>query len=154
MFIAVSIRLFNLSDVTFDSVNLPTVVFFPTKIQPSESSAVFPGCIRIPSNYGTFNSNGSLRLNFGEYVIYRYRDCLYLYSADYLKNQEINIKNFSFKTTLDDLDIYFGNCIDYIGLGKAKKIFQKLGIPPWQRKDYPLVFQQGKLIAIIGLWVK
>lgn len=94
------------------------------------------------------------QLNFGEYVIYRYRDCLYLYSADYLKNQEINIKNFSFKTTLDDLDIYFGNCIDYIGLGKAKKIFQKLGIPPWQRKDYPLVFQQGKLIAIIGLWVK
>ena len=94
------------------------------------------------------------KLNLRQYVIYRYRDQLYLYSAEYLKNNDLNRRKLSFKTILDDLEIYFGDSINIVGITKAKKIFQKLGIPPWQRKDYPLVFQQEKLIAILGLWVK
>jgi hypothetical protein len=39
-------------------------------------------------------------------------------------------------------------------LNKAKKIFQQLGIPAWQRYDYPLVFNKNKLVAILGLWSK
>lgn len=35
---------------------------------------------------------------------------------------------------------------------KAKKIFQQHGIPPWERANYPLVFADGKLVAIVGLW--
>lgn len=94
------------------------------------------------------------QLNLRQYVIYRYRDQLYTYSAEYLKNHQLKRQLFSFKTILDDLEIYFGDCIQEISSNKAKKIFQNKGIPPWQRKDYPLVFQQRKLIAIIGLWVK
>ena len=94
------------------------------------------------------------KLNLRQYVIYRYRDQLYAYSTEYLNNNDLNRKKLSFKTILDDLEIYFGDSINMVGLNKAKKIFQKLGVPPWQRKDYPLVFQQGKLIAILGLWVK
>lgn len=94
------------------------------------------------------------QLNLKQYVIYRYRNQLYVYSTEFIKNQQLNRKYFGFKTKLEDLDIYFGDYIQDIGMQQAKKIFQKKGIPPWQRKDYPLVFQQGKLIAIIGLWVK
>lgn len=35
---------------------------------------------------------------------------------------------------------------------KAKKIFQQHAIPPWQRSDYPLLFANGRLISIVGLW--
>lgn len=35
---------------------------------------------------------------------------------------------------------------------KAKKIFQQHGIPPWERAKYPLVFENGRLVAIVGLW--
>lgn len=35
---------------------------------------------------------------------------------------------------------------------KAKKIFQQYGIPPWERSNYPLIFKDGKLISIVGLW--
>jgi tRNA(Ile)-lysidine synthase len=94
------------------------------------------------------------KLNLRQYVIYRYRDQLYVYSTEYLNNNDLNRKKLSFKTILDDLNIYFGDSINLVGANKAKKIFQNLGVPPWQRKDYPLVFQQGKLIAILGLWVK
>ncbi len=94
------------------------------------------------------------KLNLRQYVIYRYRDRLYLYSAKSLKINDLKRKKLSFKITLDDLEIYFGDSINKVGTSKTKKIFQTLDIPPWQRKDYPLVFQQGKLIAIIGLWVK
>lgn len=37
---------------------------------------------------------------------------------------------------------------------KAKKIFQQYGIPPWERANYPLVFDGDKLVAIVGLWQK
>jgi tRNA(Ile)-lysidine synthase len=35
---------------------------------------------------------------------------------------------------------------------KAKKIFQKYNIPPWERGKYPAVFMDDKLVAIVGLW--
>jgi tRNA(Ile)-lysidine synthase len=35
---------------------------------------------------------------------------------------------------------------------KAKKLFQQFGIPVWERHKYPLVFADGKLVAIVGLW--
>lgn len=36
---------------------------------------------------------------------------------------------------------------------KAKKIFQQFAIPAWERYKYPLVFANGRLVAIVGLWV-
>lgn len=36
---------------------------------------------------------------------------------------------------------------------KAKKIFQAYAIPPWERAKYPLLVLDGRLIAIVGLWV-
>ncbi len=36
---------------------------------------------------------------------------------------------------------------------KAKKIFQQFAIPAWERDKYPLVFANGRLVAIVGLWV-
>ena len=35
---------------------------------------------------------------------------------------------------------------------KAKKIFQKYSVPSWERMNYPLVFADGRLVAIAGLW--
>lgn len=35
---------------------------------------------------------------------------------------------------------------------KAKKLFQLFGVPVWERSKYPLVFADGRLVAIIGLW--
>lgn len=37
---------------------------------------------------------------------------------------------------------------------KAKKLFQKLGVPSWERKKYPLIFADGSLINIVGLWAR
>lgn len=34
----------------------------------------------------------------------------------------------------------------------AKKIFQQLGIPPWEREKYEAIYQDGRLIEIVGLW--
>ncbi len=36
---------------------------------------------------------------------------------------------------------------------KAKKVFQQHGIPPWKRKEYPLVYIDNRLACIVGLWV-
>ncbi|HLF66275.1 MAG TPA: tRNA lysidine(34) synthetase TilS, partial [Gammaproteobacteria bacterium] len=36
---------------------------------------------------------------------------------------------------------------------KLKKIFQELGIPPWQRWQLPLIYADGKLVAIADRWV-
>ena len=37
---------------------------------------------------------------------------------------------------------------------KAKKIFQKFSIPPWERVFYPAVFRNSQLLCLVGLWVK
>ncbi|MGH8593762.1 MAG: tRNA lysidine(34) synthetase TilS [Gammaproteobacteria bacterium] len=34
-----------------------------------------------------------------------------------------------------------------------KKLLQEAGIPPWVRKRIPLIFLQGELVAVSGLWV-
>lgn len=34
----------------------------------------------------------------------------------------------------------------------AKKIFQQFGIPPWERDNYKVIYQDGRLIEIVGLW--
>ncbi len=34
-----------------------------------------------------------------------------------------------------------------------KKLFQEQGIPPWQRDRIPLIYLEGKLAAVAGLWV-
>lgn len=88
-------------------------------------------------------------LNLHQYIICRYRDKLYSYPASYLKRRKP-----SFKNIIGDLAIYVGDSISNVSLKKAKKIFQKFGIPPWMRYDYPLVFRGKNLIAIIGLWCK
>ena len=88
------------------------------------------------------------KLNLRQYIICRYRDNLYVYPANF------EPKKASFKNKIGDLAIYVGDSIGNIGFGKAKKIFQKFGIPPWQRYDYPLVFRHKELVAILGLWYK
>ena len=55
--------------VSRDCVTIPLTVFRPTSMQPSESLAVFPLCMRIPTKYGTSNSSGSFFLNLGDHVI-------------------------------------------------------------------------------------
>jgi tRNA(Ile)-lysidine synthase len=35
---------------------------------------------------------------------------------------------------------------------KAKKIFQQHAIPAWERSKYPLIFANGRLVSIAGLW--
>lgn len=89
------------------------------------------------------------KLNLRQYIIRRYRDKLYIYAASCVAK-----KNPSFRNVIGDLAIYVGDSINKISIAKAKKIFQKFGIPPWQRYDYPLVFCHNKLIAILGLWCK
>lgn len=36
---------------------------------------------------------------------------------------------------------------------KAKKIFQEHNIPPWERAKYPVIFADGHVACIVGLWV-
>jgi tRNA(Ile)-lysidine synthase len=36
---------------------------------------------------------------------------------------------------------------------KAKKIFQEHAIPPWERQNYPIIYADGRLVAIAGLWL-
>ncbi len=36
---------------------------------------------------------------------------------------------------------------------KAKKIFQQMAIPPWERINYPLIFADDRLVCIVGLWL-
>lgn len=88
------------------------------------------------------------KLNLRQYIICRYRDHLYIYPTNFER------KKASFKNIIGDLAIYVGDSIEAIGFGKAKKIFQKFGIPPWQRYDYQLVFWRKELVAILGLWCK
>ena len=35
---------------------------------------------------------------------------------------------------------------------KAKKIFQKYAVPSWERINYPLIYANGRLVGIAGLW--
>ena len=51
--------------VSRDCVTIPLMVFRPTRMQPSESLAVFPLCMRTPEKYGTFHSSGSFVLDLG-----------------------------------------------------------------------------------------
>lgn len=55
--------------VSRDCVTIPLMVFRPTRMQPSESLAVFPLCMRTPEKYGTSNSSGSFFLNLADCVI-------------------------------------------------------------------------------------
>ena len=55
--------------VSRDCVTIPLTVFRPTSMQPSESLAVFPLCMRTPEKYGTSNSSGRSFLNLGDLVI-------------------------------------------------------------------------------------
>ncbi len=34
-----------------------------------------------------------------------------------------------------------------------KKLFQEAGIPPWRRERIPLLYTEGQLLAVAGLWV-
>lgn len=34
----------------------------------------------------------------------------------------------------------------------AKKIFQQFGIPPWERDNYQVIYRDGQLVEIVGLW--
>lgn len=97
------------------------------------------------------------RLVLGTYIITRYRSRLYVYSKDYLLAKDTGSGQ-GWSNKLGELTIYFAMPSKVIGpnkvLNKAKKIFQQLGIPAWQRYDYPLVFNKNKLVAILGLWSK
>jgi tRNA(Ile)-lysidine synthase len=39
------------------------------------------------------------------------------------------------------------------GSHSLKNLFQEAGIPPWQRERIPLLYLDGRLAAVIGLWV-
>jgi len=34
-----------------------------------------------------------------------------------------------------------------------KKLFQEAGVPPWERDRIPLLYLEGKLIAVADYWV-
>jgi len=34
-----------------------------------------------------------------------------------------------------------------------KKLFQELGLPPWERSRVPLIYRDDELVAVAGLWV-
>jgi tRNA(Ile)-lysidine synthase len=87
------------------------------------------------------------KLNLRQCIICRYRDELYSYPINYFER-----KRASFKNVIGNLAIYVGDSISETSLKKVKKIFQKFGIPPWKRYDYPLIFRDQKLIAVLGLW--
>ena len=36
---------------------------------------------------------------------------------------------------------------------ELKKLFQEIGVPPWQRERIPLLFVDEKLIAVAGFWI-
>ena len=55
--------------VSRDCVTIPLTVFRPTRMQPSESLAVFPLCMRTPEKYGTSSSSGSFFLNRFDWVM-------------------------------------------------------------------------------------
>jgi hypothetical protein len=44
-------------------ITFPTTLFYPTKIHPALSLAVFPMCINTPSYPGTFNNLGTFPLH-------------------------------------------------------------------------------------------
>jgi tRNA(Ile)-lysidine synthase len=49
-----------------------------------------------------------------------------------------------------------GECCMPAGRGhhhSLKKLFQEQGIPPWERSRIPLIYIQGRLAAVAGLWV-
>ena len=49
-----------------------------------------------------------------------------------------------------------GECCPPAGRGhrhRLKKLFQEQGIPPWERSRIPLIYLQGQLAAVAGLWV-
>lgn len=39
------------------------------------------------------------------------------------------------------------------GQHSLKKLFQEYGIPPWERETRPLIYLDGKLAGVVGLWV-
>ena len=39
------------------------------------------------------------------------------------------------------------------GTHALKKLFQESGVPPWQRERIPLIYIEGELAAVAGLWV-
>ena len=39
------------------------------------------------------------------------------------------------------------------GQHDLKKLFQEAGIPPWERETRPLIYLDGRLAAVAGLWV-
>ena len=39
------------------------------------------------------------------------------------------------------------------GHHSLKKLYQEAGIPPWEREQRPLVYLDGRLAAVVGLWV-
>jgi len=57
------------------------------------------------------------------------------------------------------IDVRFrngGECIRPAGRKHShdlKKLFQEEGIPPWQRDRIPLLYLDGKLAAVAGLWI-
>ena len=54
--------------VAFELRTIPTFLFSPSSKHPDVDALVFPACMRIPSNEGTFISCGVYFLNLGEYV--------------------------------------------------------------------------------------
>lgn len=89
------------------------------------------------------------KLKCGKYFILKYRDKLYIYLATDFLQPKNDIKN-----KIGNLMFVSGKYLNAISCDKAKKIFQKHAIPPWDRKAYSLVFLDNKLITIIGLWSK
>ncbi len=113
-------------------------------------------------------------LCLGKYQIRRYRDDLYLltnylkykdkfnFSVDWKYEQILNLpygarliarktvgKGLYLLKSFDNLTIQSGQLGE-----KAKKIFQKFSIPPWERVFYPAVFRNSQLLCLVGLWVK
>ncbi|NJD05640.1 MAG: tRNA lysidine(34) synthetase TilS [Methylococcaceae bacterium] len=39
------------------------------------------------------------------------------------------------------------------GSHSLKNLFQEIGLPPWQRERIPLLYLDGRLAAVVGLWV-
>ena len=115
-------------------------------------------------------------LNLRPYIIRRYRNDLYVleYNREKIKSIKENIIiNINFEGNINVNNEYIievnksigegiflpahikeiSLCVGYVGK-KAKKIFQKYGIPPWDRSKYPLIFYDKQLLGIIGLWIK
>lgn len=55
--------------VAREEVNLPTIVFSPTRMQPRISAAMLPLCMRMPVKPGTPTSSGSQRRKRGDFVM-------------------------------------------------------------------------------------